>query len=211
MAVSAPRARPLFGGRVPSRLLLLGLALAVALGGAYAAIAGNPFARSNATPTYQTAAATLGALQVTVSATGPITTAASVPLSFKSSGKLSEVDVAIGQTVTAGQTLAKEDTTDLQTAVDQAQATLTQQQANLAELQAGATPEAVAAAQAQVDAAQTTLDNAQRFFNRLDCFNSTWVFCDGVKRPSAGRSHGRQDGLAPGSRMARNGSGSAAG
>src|SRR5207244_12745002 len=143
MAVTAPRARPWSAGRVPSRLLLIGLALIIAVGGAYAAIQGNPFARSTAAPTYQTSAAALGSVQVTVSATGPITTPASVPLSFKSSGKLNELDVAVGQTVTAGQVLAKEDATDLQAAVDQAQATLAQQEASLAKVQAGATPQAV--------------------------------------------------------------------
>jgi multidrug efflux pump subunit AcrA (membrane-fusion protein) len=83
-----------------------------------------------------------------------------VPLTFESSGKLAELDVAIGRTVSAGEVLAKEDTTDLQAAVDQAQTTLDQQDANLAKITAGATPEAVPAAQAQVAAAQTMLDNA---------------------------------------------------
>src|ERR687886_2681946 len=147
MAATAPRARPWGPGRVPSRLLALGLALTVALGGAYAAIQGNPFAKTSAAPTYQTAAASQGTVQVTVSATGPITTPASVPLSFKSAGKLAEIDVSVGQHVTAGQVLARQDTTDLQAAVDQAQATLAQQQANLAKLAAGATPEAGPAGQ----------------------------------------------------------------
>ena len=162
MAATAPRTRAWSAGRIPTRLLALGLALTVALGGAYVAFVGNPFARTTTAPTYQTSAASVGTVQVTVSATGPIVAPTSIPLSFKSSGKLSEVDVSVGQTVTAGQVLAKVDTTDLQAAVDQAQATLAQQQANLAKLQAGATPEAIAAAQAQVDAAQVTLDNAQK-------------------------------------------------
>src|SRR5256885_1400854 len=162
MAVSAPRVRPWIPGNVPTRLLLLGLAGAVAVGGSYLVIAGNPLTRNQQVTTYQTAQVSQGTLQVTVAATGPITNPASVPLSFKSSGKLAEVDVAIGQQVTAGQALAKLDTTDLQIAVDQAQAALVQQQANLATVTAGATPEQAAVAQAQVDAAQTTLDNAQK-------------------------------------------------
>src|SRR5207237_1289460 len=162
MAATAPRARSWSPGRVPSRLLALGLALALALGGTYAIIRGNPFARTSATPTYQTAAVSQGTVQVSVSATGPVVAPSSVPLSFKSAGKLSELDVGVGQMVTAGEVLAKEDTSDLQAAVDQAQATLAQQQANLAKIAAGATPEAVVAAQAQVDAAQITLDNAQK-------------------------------------------------
>src|SRR5712691_379266 len=162
MALSTPRARAWTPGHIPSRFLLLGLAAAVALGGTYVAIAGNPLTRNQQVTTYQTAAVGQGTLQVTVAATGPITNPASVPLSFKSSGKLAEVDVAIGQQVTAGQALAQLDTTDLQIAVDQAQAALAQQQANLATVTAGATPEQAAVAQAQVDAAQTTLGNAQK-------------------------------------------------
>src|SRR5947207_10012972 len=162
MAVSAPRARPWMPGNVPNRLLLLGLAAAVAAGGSYLAIAGNPLTRNQQVTTYQTAAVSQGTLQVTVAATGPISNPASVPLSFKSSGKLAELDAAVGQHVTAGQALAKLDTTDLQIAVDQAQAALAQQQANLATTAAGATPQQQALSQAQVDAAQTSLTNAQK-------------------------------------------------
>ena len=161
MAVSAPRVGP-FPGNVPARLLLLGLAAAVAVGGSYLVIAGNPLNRNQQAPTYQTAQVSQGNLQVTVAATGPITNPASVPLSFKSSGKLAEVDVSVGQHVTAGQALAKLDTTDLQIAVDQAKAALVQQQASLATTTAGVTPEQQALTQAQVDAAQTSLDNAQK-------------------------------------------------
>src|SRR5437879_10156522 len=96
MAVTSPRSRAWSLGRVPNRLLVLGLALALAVGGAYVAL-GNPFARNQAGPTYQTAAASLGTVQVTVSASGPITTPASVPLSFPSSGLLTAIDVAGGQ------------------------------------------------------------------------------------------------------------------
>jgi len=142
--------------------VLLGLAAAVAAAGGYVAIAGNPLTRSQQAITYQTSAVKQGTVQVTVSASGPVTIPASVPLSFPNSGKLSEVDVSIGQSVSAGQVLAKLDPTALQIAVDQAQAALVQQQANLTKVAAGATPEAVAAAQAQIAAAQTTLDNAQK-------------------------------------------------
>ena len=97
MALSTPRARAWTPGRIPSRLLLVGLAAAVAVGGAYVAIAGNPLTRNQQVTTYQTAAVGQGTVQVAVAATGPITNPASVPLSFKSSGKLAEIDVAIGQ------------------------------------------------------------------------------------------------------------------
>src|SRR6266536_1894080 len=121
MAITSPRARPWTPGGVPTRLLLFGLAAAVAAAGSYVVIAGNPLTRGRETPTYQTAQVSQGNVQLTVAATGPITNPASVPLSFKSSGKLADVDVAVGQQVKAGQTLALLDTTDLQIAVDQAQ------------------------------------------------------------------------------------------
>src|SRR4029079_5050823 len=124
MALSSPRVRTWSPGGIPKRLLLLGLAAAVGLGGAYVAIAGHPLARGEQAPVYQTTPVTQGNVQMTVAATGPIVNAASVPLTFKSSGKLAEIDVAVGQSVSAGQTLARLDTTDLQIAVAQAQAQL---------------------------------------------------------------------------------------
>src|SRR5713226_10045543 len=112
MAVSAPRIRPWIPARVPKRVLLLGLAAVVASGGTYVAVLGNPFARNQQAVAYQTSQVTQGTVQVTVSASGPITTPASVPLSFASSGKLSEIDVSVGQTVSPGQVLARVDTTE---------------------------------------------------------------------------------------------------
>src|SRR5207237_10773240 len=99
MALSAPRTRAFLPGRVPGRVLLIGLAAAVGLGGTYVAVAGNPFAANQRAVTYQTASVRQGTLQTTVSATGPVTNPTSVPLSFKSSGKLAEVDVAVGQPI----------------------------------------------------------------------------------------------------------------
>src|SRR5579864_8368132 len=175
MALSRPHARPLLPTSVPRRVLFIGLAAAVGLGSTYVAVEGNPLARNQQAPVYATAPVRQGTLQVTVSATGPVTSAQSVPLSFKSSGKLAEVDVAVGQQVTAGQVLARMDPGDLQAVVDQAQATLNQQQANLSKLQAGATPEQVALAQAQVAAAQTTLDAAQKNLQAQQAVASTGV------------------------------------
>ena len=120
MAAVVPRPRASF----PNRLLLIGLAAAVVVGGAYIALFPNPLTNSQKTLTYPTSPVTTGTLQVTVAATGPVTNASSVPLTFKSTGKLAEVDVTVGQQVKAGAVLAKLDTSDLQTALEQAQATL---------------------------------------------------------------------------------------
>lgn len=70
--------------------------------------------------TYQYGSVRQGTLTLTVSGTGPVS-AALYNLSFASSGRIAEIDVQVGQQVTAGQTLAKLDTTNLQDALNQAQ------------------------------------------------------------------------------------------
>jgi multidrug efflux pump subunit AcrA (membrane-fusion protein) len=70
--------------------------------------------------TYSYATARTGTLAVTVSATGPLQ-AAVYGANFGASGHIAEIDVSIGQTVTAGQQLAKLDTTQLQDALNQEQ------------------------------------------------------------------------------------------
>ncbi|HEX8983431.1 MAG TPA: efflux RND transporter periplasmic adaptor subunit [Ktedonobacterales bacterium] len=70
--------------------------------------------------TYQYANVRQGTLTLTVSGTGPVS-ASLYNLSFASSGRIAEIDVQVGQQVTAGQTLAKLETTNLQDALNQAQ------------------------------------------------------------------------------------------
>jgi len=112
-------------------------------------------------PSFQTSTVRRGDVVATVTATGPIAAVNSLPLTFKASGKLAELKVGVGDHVTKGQVLAIEDTTDLQTALEQAKAGLAQAQANLAKVQAGATSTQKAVAQTAVDNAQTAARNAQ--------------------------------------------------
>src|SRR4051794_7921838 len=105
-------------------------------------------------PVYQTATVTRGTVAETISATGPIAAAQTLPVTFKDSGKLADLKVTVGQAVKKGDTLAQLDPTDLQAALDQARATLAQQQAAYNKLKAGATPE-------QIQAAQVALANAE--------------------------------------------------
>lgn len=118
-----------------------------------------------AAPTYRTATVSRGNIEVSVIATGPISAVNQLPLTFKSSGKLAELDVQPGQTVKKGQVLAKLDTTDLQAALDQAKANLEQAQANLQKVQAGATETQKQVAQTAVDNARTAAANAQESIN----------------------------------------------
>ncbi|MCL4540885.1 MAG: biotin/lipoyl-binding protein [Chloroflexi bacterium] len=112
-------------------------------------------------PHYLTAKAANGAVSVMVSATGPVSAAQSIPLTFPQSGKVTEIDVAPGQKVQTGQVLAKQDTTTLEAALNQAKAQLAQQQAALEKLDAGPTPAQVAADKQVIAAAEQNLKNAQ--------------------------------------------------
>jgi len=70
--------------------------------------------------TYTTGSVTTVNLTTTISATGPLA-AGTYNVSASSGTKINEVDVTVGQVVTAGQTLAKLDPTSLQDIANQAQ------------------------------------------------------------------------------------------
>ena len=81
---------------------------------------------------YRTTTATLGTVEQTVGLSGNLTPQDESDLDFGVSSKVTAVGVTVGQTVTAGQVLATEDTTTLQSQLTQAQAGLTSAQARLA-------------------------------------------------------------------------------
>ncbi|HUX87386.1 MAG TPA: biotin/lipoyl-binding protein [Chloroflexota bacterium] len=159
MARVVPLPRP-GHGRPPVSALLAGLAVIALVVGVLAAT--GTLARvvaairgGNAeSAAYDTTTVGRGNLSVSVTGTGPAAANINVPLSFKSSGKLTAIKVNVGDKVTKGQVLATLDSADLQISLEQAQANLAQAQANLAKLQAGPT-------QATIGVAQTAIDNAK--------------------------------------------------
>jgi multidrug efflux pump subunit AcrA (membrane-fusion protein) len=125
-------------------------------------------------------AVTRGTVRSAVSGTGTVVPAAQQNVSFGVAGTLAEIDVKVGDRVTAGQALAKLDLTTFQQALDQAGNSVQQAQATLNNtLSSNAVPQAqhaLAAAQqsladaqaqasltSQIDA--TTLANDQSQFN----------------------------------------------
>ena len=106
---------------------LIAAALVVAI---VAGVVGVAAASGSAPITYQTSQAATGNLVVSVSATGPIQSS-TYDVSFSGSGKITEIDVKVGQQVKAGQVLAKLDPTSLQDAVNQAQASVNSAQTSL--------------------------------------------------------------------------------
>jgi multidrug efflux pump subunit AcrA (membrane-fusion protein) len=103
-----------------------------------------------------------GTISQTVSSSGTIEPANQASLNFAVSGRVTAVDVSVGQTVTTGQALATIDDTSLTAALAQAQADLANDQAQLATDQAdGASAAQIASDQAGVDSAQTQVTSAQ--------------------------------------------------
>ena len=90
-------------------------------------------------PVYRTATVGTGTVEATLDAVGTITPANQASLNFNVSGTVSAVDVSVGQTVTAGQTLASLNIADLNATVVSAQATLAAAQATLASAEASQT------------------------------------------------------------------------
>ena len=127
-----PRSVPL-----PRRLLrganlpVLGLgAIALILAGLISRDALFPQA-ANTVANLQTRLVALGTVSSAVTGTGTLVPAQQVNVGFRTAGALSEVDVHVGDRVTAGQVLARIDTSQLDVAVQQAQASLAMAQANL--------------------------------------------------------------------------------
>jgi HlyD family secretion protein len=154
-SLSVPRLVPRPGSPLVILALLAAVAVLLLETGSLAAIRQAIPGLGSPAPTFRTATARHADLVDGVTATGPIAAARDVPLTFKSAGKLSRIDVKVGDHVRQGQTLAALESNDLQISLDQAQATLAKDRAALAKLEAGATD-------SQKEVAQTTIDNAKR-------------------------------------------------
>ncbi|NTU79178.1 MAG: HlyD family efflux transporter periplasmic adaptor subunit [Chloroflexales bacterium] len=134
------------------RWLAIPLGLAIALGG-YGVW---HYTQSNvAVTTTTTATVSRGTLSASVSGSGAVAAATSRALSFPVEGTVSEVLVSVGDSVTAGQPLARISTTELELALQQAQANLKSAEAGVAAASGeGATAEELAAAQSQLASAK---------------------------------------------------------
>ena len=110
---------------------------------------------------YVTEDVKLGNIVQTVSATGKVKSASEIELNFKNSGKLSVLNVKVGDVVKADDLLAQLKASDLGFQVNRAYADLAEARANLDKLKAGATKEDEAVYQAAVNKAETDLANAQ--------------------------------------------------
>jgi len=140
------------------RWLLIPLIVTIIAGGALWWRSSQQTTASTST----TATVSQGDLAVTVSGSGSVAAARTVDVPFQQTGTVTSVDVAVGDTVTAGQTLATIDAGDLQTQLEQAQANLKAAQASYDQVKNGsATEQDLASAQAQLDSATAQLQQTK--------------------------------------------------
>ena len=111
----------------------------------------------------RTAQVTTGTVTATVSASGTIASAHVNEANFSTGGTVTEVDVAVGATVTKGQVLAKVDPSAAKDALAVAKADLGAAQAALAQAQASTTAASatISTDESQVASAQATVDTDQ--------------------------------------------------
>jgi macrolide-specific efflux system membrane fusion protein len=155
------------GMKIPRRVLVNG-GLAVVIVAALV-VAGillfKPFSATNAsaTGTRLTGTVQQGTVSSTISASGAIAEARDVSANFGVSGTISGVDVAVGQTVTAGQALGTLDTTDLQATVNTDYTALVYANQDLAaaEAQPGAQVSQINQAKQSVSQARNTYNEAK--------------------------------------------------
>ena len=102
-----------------------------------------------------------GAIAATVSATGSIAPEAEVTLTFELGGKLEEILVEEGQTVKAGEPLARLETASLELQVAQAQANLALNEARLQQAMRKADAEDIVAAEAELASAKANYDKVK--------------------------------------------------
>jgi macrolide-specific efflux system membrane fusion protein len=165
----APRRRL---GRARRRwIALLGLGIAVAAAAAWWFLVREDSATQSTVPTTvsQVVEVVAGTVAERVSAEGTVSAAATDSLSFESSGTVTSVNVAVGDTVSAGQVVATLDSAELESDLAEAESDLADAEARLADDEDDeATDEQLAADEAAVvtagdarDAAAEALEGAQ--------------------------------------------------
>lgn len=121
--------------RQRARIVMSGTVLVVLVAG------GGAWRQASASPTdrYRTAVVAEHPVDTVLTSVATLEPVSLAAVAFPSAGTVATVDVAVDTRVTAGQTLATLDPTDLTDALDQKQTALTQAQTTLADLQRGTT------------------------------------------------------------------------
>ncbi|MCK5475808.1 MAG: efflux RND transporter periplasmic adaptor subunit [Candidatus Pacebacteria bacterium] len=107
----------------------------------------------------------------TVSATGAVEAAIKLNLRFLNSGKISEINVEVGDSVKKDMVLAELDTVQLESQLSRVKASLNASKASLNKILEGATVEDIRVSKTAVENAQISLDNVKN--NLIDIKNNS--------------------------------------
>jgi RND family efflux transporter MFP subunit len=147
-------------------IILVLLAIGIAVGVWYWQTQNKP---ATTTARTQTATVQRGSLVATVSAAGNVTAPKQVALAFQSSGRVTKVNVQVGDRAQKDQLLMELDATDLQYALRNAQLSLSTAQMNYdnAKIENALNPSKLLTARSGLDKARVTLEQAQGEYNRI--------------------------------------------
>lgn len=126
-------------------------------------------ARAATTTRVQTQPVQRGSIVATVPAAGNLSAVKAASLAFEQSGRVSKVNVQVGDTVKAGQVMMELDTSDLQFSLRNAQAQLDSAQANFdaAKQKNDQNPQQLLVTKAALDKAISALQKAQADYNAV--------------------------------------------
>ena len=141
-------------------LIVLAVVVLVAGGGYYYRSQTLASQAESEEPELKTAKVRTGDIIITAGGLGSLVPAAEANLAFRSSGTLTELLVRVGDTVVAGDVLARLDGSDAQVQVTQAEINLRLAELKLAELEQEEESPAVVAAKSQVAQAEINLQQA---------------------------------------------------
>jgi HlyD family secretion protein len=146
----------------PGRVFAVALIGVIAGGAVFVSRANAPAAKTET----RTQAVTKGSVIQSVAVSGSVAASNQTKMSFKTAGKIAALYVSVGQQVTAGQPLAKLETTDLESALAQTQANLVTAQNNYNRTASTTSDSQKALNQARQQAAQD-LATAQASLNKI--------------------------------------------
>jgi len=146
----------------PGRLFALALIGVIVGGAVFVSRANAPAAKQE----LRTQPVTKGTVTQSVAISGSVASSSQAKLTFQKTGKVTAVYVSVGQQVSAGQALAKVDSTDLENALAQAQSSLRSAQVSYDRAVASANDAQRSLDQTQ-QSTQTDIANAQQAVTKL--------------------------------------------
>ena len=138
----------------------IGVVSVLVLGGGYWTY--KHFTAKPAVAANTTAKAKMGDVSKIITATGTVNFPHAIPLTFQQAGKIVELNVKVGDSVKAGQVLAKTDDRKLSTAVLKAQGDVKSAQANLQKFKDGFNAQTKAKAQVELANAKLAVATTQQ-------------------------------------------------